>query len=650
MDEIPFFGQVNSNVSTGAITAPQTQRYRALNNVGQGVEQLSTTAARIHADKLRLEEVEAVQNARSDMHILRKEHELFMQQNPDENTWEPQWEKQIKAFQQKHKQREFIDPSRLAQYQDIHDDATRTSLDLAVKAHAQKQKRVYQNLQNEQAAHIEAGNYEGAIASIEQDGAAAGLTPEQIEGEVEKIKRGRDKQSVEDFMDTASYGELNRGAEEIRDKGTLDGVALSPREKTRVLGAIERKSQQAQNESYSYVKELIDGDIIQNDKHLEDNTDFQDLPPERQNILKKYLNSGEEEYTDEQINEFYLQGSSTVNRIREAYFDENISHEDFEKIHTEAYTDIQNLPDRARRDLLGTSSGLGYFGPQKRQNADLRAEKEALSKTAQGLMLGVSSQLDSHIKDEALKNEDYFGKDQAKRKFNKDEFSLRKAEMMGTIEKRLMEKFKEKGTPLNIDEKDKIIKRVVAEQVVRERKQRPNLPPEVPNIEEVAPREDTVLNGEPRGARHTGNENAKNITTFVKGFEGWNPNAYADGRQRSIGYGTKARKGERKISKAEGEKRLAEELSIHRKRVIDHAQQHGYDLSPAQIDALTSFDYNTGSLHKLTDNGTRDIPTIARKILQYNKANMMDGKGLRELRGLTRRRKAEHNLFLNGYS
>lgn len=134
-----------------------------------------------------------------------------------------------------------------------------------------------------------------------------------------------------------------------------------------------------------------------------------------------------------------------------------------------------------------------------------------------------------------------------------------------------------------------------------------------------------------------------NVTDFVKEFEGWNPKAYWDYGQTSIGYGTRAKPGEKAISKAEAEKRLAQELSKHRARVVKAAQQHGYEWSPEQIDALTSFDYNTGRLEQLIANGKRDNETIARKMLLYVNA---DGK---KLKGLERRRRAEAQLFKEGY-
>lgn len=64
-----------------------------------------------------------------------------------------------------------------------------------------------------------------------------------------------------------------------------------------------------------------------------------------------------------------------------------------------------------------------------------------------------------------------------------------------------------------------------------------------------------------------------------------------------------------------------------------------YHWNQNQLDSLTSFAYNIGSIDQLTANGTRSIAEISNKILAYDKA------GGQTLAGLTRRRKAEKELF-----
>lgn len=136
---------------------------------------------------------------------------------------------------------------------------------------------------------------------------------------------------------------------------------------------------------------------------------------------------------------------------------------------------------------------------------------------------------------------------------------------------------------------------------------------------------------------------AKNLTDFVKEFEGFSAKPFSDYKQTSIGYGTRAKKGERVISKEEAERRLAQELGGARAEVEALNAQHKYNFTPNEMDALTSFAYNVGSLDQLTAGGKRSKEVIAQKILEYNKA------GGKVLPGLKRRRQAEYSLFTKGY-
>jgi GH24 family phage-related lysozyme (muramidase) len=169
----------------------------------------------------------------------------------------------------------------------------------------------------------------------------------------------------------------------------------------------------------------------------------------------------------------------------------------------------------------------------------------------------------------------------------------------------------------------------------------------------IRPRPGAGLEGGPKGA-HAGTSVmpvGKDVQTMIKHFEaggekaGFHAKAYPDGRQWSIGYGTKARPGET-IGQEEAQRRLDEELAKHAGRVDRIA---GYlNLKPHERDALISFDFNTGDLEQLTANGTRGRGEIAAKMLLYRNATM-NGKLVR-LPGLVRRRQAEQYLFLNGYT
>lgn len=136
---------------------------------------------------------------------------------------------------------------------------------------------------------------------------------------------------------------------------------------------------------------------------------------------------------------------------------------------------------------------------------------------------------------------------------------------------------------------------------------------------------------------------------LVKEFEGCRLTAYRDEvGVWTIGYGitnsdfkiTKKiiRKG-MKISKVTAEKWLEESLNKkYLPLVLEYDKQYNWNQN--ELDALVSFCYNIGSIKQLTADGTRSKAVVASKILQYNKA------GGKVYRGLTRRRKAERELFL----
>lgn len=140
-----------------------------------------------------------------------------------------------------------------------------------------------------------------------------------------------------------------------------------------------------------------------------------------------------------------------------------------------------------------------------------------------------------------------------------------------------------------------------------------------------------------------------NIMEVVKKFEaggapqGFYPAAYWDHGQWSIGYGTKSRQGET-ITQEEAEKRLTAELSEAREQVVASTGRLGMPLEEHELDALTSFQFNTGRIDQLLAGGSRSKAEIASKMLLYKNAS---GK---PLAGLERRRIAESTLFRRGYA
>ena len=166
--------------------------------------------------------------------------------------------------------------------------------------------------------------------------------------------------------------------------------------------------------------------------------------------------------------------------------------------------------------------------------------------------------------------------------------------------------------------------------------------------------------------RHTKNQQALNyggvagynaggIVGFIKQEEGFRNKAYKDPVGIwTIGYGRTTNPDGSRIKPGQTTSRDAEDSWItkrvdqERAAVKQYAEEKGYDWNEGQVDALASFRYNGGHgmLEKLTGGGKRSNDQIGSKILQYNKGRV--GGELKELGGLTKRRKAEAGMFTGG--
>lgn len=136
---------------------------------------------------------------------------------------------------------------------------------------------------------------------------------------------------------------------------------------------------------------------------------------------------------------------------------------------------------------------------------------------------------------------------------------------------------------------------------------------------------------------------------LIKEFEGCHLTAYQDEvGVWTIGYGitnsdksitkTTIKKG-LTITKEKAEEWLRECLNKRYAPLISKYDTR-YGWNQNEFDALVSFAYNIGSIDQLTANGSRSKSVISNKLLEYNKA------GGKVYAGLTRRRKAERDLFL----
>lgn len=135
---------------------------------------------------------------------------------------------------------------------------------------------------------------------------------------------------------------------------------------------------------------------------------------------------------------------------------------------------------------------------------------------------------------------------------------------------------------------------------------------------------------------------------LVKEFEGFFPKAYRDPVGIwTIGWGHTGLQHKdgtvfagRTITRAQGEELLRYDMAQFEARVAVFVK---VPISDDEHAALVSFDFNTGGLAKSTllrKLNAGDRAGAANEFLRWNKA------GGRVLRGLTRRRQSERNLFL----
>lgn len=184
--------------------------------------------------------------------------------------------------------------------------------------------------------------------------------------------------------------------------------------------------------------------------------------------------------------------------------------------------------------------------------------------------------------------------------------------------------------------------------------------------EELVQPSDTDADSTTAGAATTGSAQtsgvsaADDLITMIKGFEGYgekvNPGQgnrspvrpYWDVAQWSIGYGSYAGSKNRsqrpniQWTPAQAEQALRTQLVPYRRNVENINRSGRYGWSAAQLDALTSFAYNLGSINELTADATRSNREIADKMLEYANA------GGQRLAGLVARRRIEREKFLNG--
>lgn len=115
--------------------------------------------------------------------------------------------------------------------------------------------------------------------------------------------------------------------------------------------------------------------------------------------------------------------------------------------------------------------------------------------------------------------------------------------------------------------------------------------------------------------------------------------AYWDVNGWRIGYGTPALSKNEILTEKEAAKRLEQEIVKRRQEVINYSAAHKRNWTDGQVNALTLFHYNIGSLDEVTQEGRRTDSDIAKYIKKY-----VYVKG-RYSSGLKQRREREALLF-----
>lgn len=182
----------------------------------------------------------------------------------------------------------------------------------------------------------------------------------------------------------------------------------------------------------------------------------------------------------------------------------------------------------------------------------------------------------------------------------------------------------------------------------------------IPGMEAGAAAGGTAPNSTGGSISSAGVNASQDLITMLKGFEGYgekvNPSQganspvrpYWDVRQWSIGYGSYAGSRDRnqrpniQWTPQEAEAQLQRQLVPYRNNVESINRRGNYQWTGAQLDALTSFAYNIGSINQLTNNGRRSNREIADAMLQYANA------GGQRVAGLVSRRRIEREKFMSG--
>ena len=129
------------------------------------------------------------------------------------------------------------------------------------------------------------------------------------------------------------------------------------------------------------------------------------------------------------------------------------------------------------------------------------------------------------------------------------------------------------------------------------------------------------------------------LLAFTMDREGYKANPYQDGKGLAFGYGSTAPSADATISQPDAVALVAKNLATAQVPVKNAAASMGYNFTPDQIDALTSFNQNTGQAENILKQAGGDVSKVPALMQQFN---TQDGK---VMNGLTTRRAMEGQMF-----
>lgn len=512
-----------------------------------------------------------------------KEHALFRQENIDESAWAGDWEERVKEVETFARSRQMLPKNGIRAEQTVEEWKIVSSLGVRDAMLGQSLDRSRQSVANALATAEREGRWDDAYALL---GDLEGIDhPETIEALREKIEASQMKHAKR--MNRERYMQFAPEDYEETLKNIGNDERFLPYEREKMRQDAERVQEAHELESLRGIAERIDtGDIRLG-------TELDAAIPEwvdeatRERLMRNF------EATEAPLDpDEHTRLQDLIDDLNAAYVASN------GEIDEETYNDMRNKVELELLPFKSRKSAQQYWASFGRTTvANQRARLENLRSGKSDVPEWMENKIDLGT----AYLQDIMGADP-------DRFEGMSAQ--------IKEEWKQALPSLIMEFPDESFDKIFPRFQVRR------------------------LRGELLPDKQASSESGS-LLDFVKGVEGYTPTAKWDVRQWSVGYGTRGKRGE-VVGKTEAARRLGQELAMHRDRVVKEAAKHGYQFKDHELDALTSFDFNSGKIGWLLE-GKPSPKEIADRMMRWT------SKDPKLKRGVTNRRAKERNLFLYGY-